>query len=111
MRRELASIYPHPHSPWANLELLRLRKMEKERQAEAQVDYEIAQLTALICGVECDPAEMWTFLNSDAGYRHPTIIWRALQYPAQNRHYDEHVASLFARMRDDFLAWASPPAA
>ena len=80
-------------------------------EKEHALDLEISGLMALIGGVETDPETMLLFLDAEAGYRHPTIIWRALQHPAQNRQYDEHVASLYASMRADFLSWATPPAA
>jgi len=81
------------------------------REKEHVLDLEIASLMALIGGVETDPETMLLFLDAEAGYRHPGLIWQAMGHRIQSRQYDGHIASLFASMQADFLAWASPPAA
>ena len=81
------------------------------REKEHVLDLEIAELMALLAGIDCDQSTMWAFLNSNEGYKHPAIIRDVLSERTRSPQHTEYVASLFAKMKEDFLSWQAPPPA
>jgi len=89
----------------------RLNRLERREAEERALNREIAELTVELLGVECSWEVMWDFMSSNNGWRFPIALNEALKQPIRSRQYDEHVAGLFAQMKEDFLAWQLPPAA